>query len=253
MNNILSQDQIKLMRKSGQILASVMKEVSALVKPGISTDKLDDVAKKLILNAGATPSFLNYEVAGVGKYPASLCVSINSEIVHGLPRKSKVLTEGDIVSLDLGVSYKGICTDMAVTLPVGKITKDAQRLIDVTKECLGLAISKAKAGNHIGAIGEVVEGCAYKNSFGVVRDLVGHGIGAQPHMDPQIPNFGKNSDGPVIKEGMALAIEPMITFGDYHIKSGNDGWTISTKDGSLAAHFEHTVVIINNRAEIVTK
>lgn len=252
MTNILNSSQIENMRECGKILSSAMKEVEKVVKPGISTDKLDQIAERLIKEKGAIPSFKDYEVQGVGKYPASLCVSINSEIVHGIPSSSRVLKEGDIVSLDLGAIFKGVCTDMAVTLPVGKVSDIAQILIKTTKECLEKGINAAVLGNHIGNIGEEVQKYAEDNGFGVVRDFVGHGIGEKPHMDPAIPNYGKASEGPEIIEGMALAIEPMITEGHYDTKIDPNGWTVATADDSLAAHFEHTIVIIDGNPEVIT-
>lgn len=252
MNNVLSEKQIVAMRECGKILASAMDEVAQAVKPGVSTLSLDRIAEEFIRKSGAVPSFKNLKVAGVGQYPASLCVSINSEIVHGIPRSDRFLEEGDIVSLDLGAKHKEVCSDMAITLPVGKISDEAKRLIRVTKECLDRGINAAISGRRIGAIGEAVQKHAESNGFGVVRDMVGHGIGEKPHMDPKIPNYGKSSDGPKILDNMALAIEPMITAGDYNITAGFDGWTISTADKSLAAHFEHTVVIENGITTIVT-
>lgn len=252
MNNILNNDQIVAMRECGKILAKAMKRVEQAVRPGISTLKLDQIAEKSIKDDKAEPSFKNYEVAGIGYYPASLCTSINSEVVHGIPSRDRILKEGDIISLDLGAKFKGVCTDMAVTLPVGEISDQAKKLIKVTKECLEKGIAQALSENRIGAIGEAVQKHAEDNGFGVVRAMVGHGIGEQPHTDPQIPNYGKKENGPQIHENMALAIEPMITLGKYDIKTNPDGWTISTKDDSLAAHFEHTVVIIEGKPEIVT-
>ena len=252
MNNILTANQIENMRECGKLLSSAMKEVQKAVKPGISTEKLDQIAEKYIGEHDAIPSFKDYEVTGVGKYPASLCVSINSEIVHGIPSPNRILKEGDIVSLDLGAIFKGVCTDMATTLSVGKVSESACELIKVTKECLESGIKAAISGNNIGAIGKSVQEYAEENGFGVVRDFVGHGIGEKPHMDPAIPNYGKSSEGPEILEGMALAIEPMITEGNYETKIEPNGWTVTTTDGSLAAHFEHTVVIIDGVSEIMT-
>lgn len=252
MNNVLNKDQIIAIRECGKILSFAMKNVEKAVRPGISTQELDRIAEESIRERGATPSFKKYEVVGVGKYPASLCVSVNSEIVHGIPSKTRLLEEGDIVSLDLGAKYKGVCTDMAVTLPVGEISDRARELINTTKECLEKGIFEATSDHKIGAIGEAVQTYAENKGHGVVRDLVGHGIGENPHMDPSIPNYGKKSHGPKIVENMALAIEPMITLGDYNVKTAPDGWTISTKDGSLAAHFEHTIIVINGLPEIIT-
>lgn len=252
MNNVLNEDQIVAIRECGKILSFAMKNVEQTLKAGVSTLELDQIAEKSIRESGAEPSFKNYYVEGIGKYPASLCVSLNDEIVHGIPSKTRILQDGDIVSLDLGARYKGVCSDMAVTLAVGAISDEAQKLLKVTKECLERGIDAAVSGNRIGAIGEAVQKHAESYGFGVVRDMVGHGIGAKPHMDPKIPNYGKKTNGPKILENMALAIEPMITAGDFNIKGHSDGWTISTVDGSLAAHFEHTVIIVKGIAEVVT-
>jgi len=252
MNNILNENQITAMRECGRILALAMGEVKKAVKPGISTHELDCIAEKSIRERGASPSFKNYKVAGIGFYPASLCVSVNSEIVHGIPSKNRFLKEGDIVSFDLGARYKNVCSDMAITVPIGKVSNEAQILIKNTSECLDRGIFASIVGNRIGAIGEAVFHHATACGLGVVRDLVGHGIGELPHMDPMIPNYGKSSSGPKIIENMALAIEPMITSGGYRVKTNPDGWTIVTADGSLSAHFEHTIIIINGMPEIVT-
>lgn len=251
MENILNKEEIRLIKKCGKILSESLFEVKKAVKPGITTFRLDEIAYYEIKKRGGEPSFKDYEVKGIGCFPATLCVSINDEVVHGLPSE-RVIQEGDIVSLDIGAKYMGIYTDMAVTVPVGEISKIAQKLIETTKKCLAIGISKAKAGNRIGDIGFAVQEYAEKNGFGVVRDLVGHGIGREAHMMPHIPNFGDMDSGPVIKEGMALAIEPMLTEGNYNINVKSDGWTVATSDGSLSAHFEHTVVILDGKPVIVT-
>lgn len=252
MNNILSNNEIEIIKKCGYILSSAMNDVQAAICPGIATKDLDLIAENAIRQKGATPSFKDYFVAGAGKYPASLCVSINDEVVHGIPKNNRVLKDGDIVSLDLGAQYNGICTDMAVTVAVGQVSDEALNLIKVTEECLKRGIQASKVGNRIGAIGEIVQDYAEKNNFGVIRDLVGHGIGIKPHMDPQIPNYGNSNRGPKILPGMALAIEPMITEGDFQIKVKDDNWTIITNDGSLAAHFEHTIVVTKDGPVVVT-
>jgi methionyl aminopeptidase len=191
-------------------------------------------------------------VKGSGSFPASLCISVNDEVVHGLPTE-RVIKDGDVVSLDLGAIYNGMCTDMAVTVAVGEVDTNIKKLISVTRDSLNLGISEAKAGNFIGDIGNAVQTYAEKNKFGVVRDLVGHGIGVEPHMQPSIPNFGKKGSGAEIVEGMALAIEPMLTEGNYNVKVGRDGWTVLTRDGSIAAHFEHTIVIVGGKPLVVTQ
>lgn len=252
MNNIIEDSDLKRIKICGAILKEVLNYVASKTIPGINTYELDKIAEDELRKKGATPSFKNYFVKGVGKYPASLCVSINNEVVHGLPKKEKVIKEGDIVSLDLGAEYQGLYTDKAITIVAGETDARSKHLIEITKKCLDEAIKVTLAGNRIGIIGETVQEIAEKSNFGVIRALVGHGIGKKPHLDPQVPNFGNRNEGITIKEGMALAIEPMITLGDYDVKTADDGWTILTCDDSYSAHFEHTVVIINNKAQIIT-
>jgi methionyl aminopeptidase len=252
MNNILNENEIKLIKICGTILRDSLLEVKNNVKAGISTKFLDEIAEKAIVSRGAIPSFKGYEVEGAGKFPAALCVSINEEVVHGIPRNNRIIKEGDVVSLDLGAGYKGIYTDMALTVAVGKVSERIQELIETTELSLKLGIESAKTGNRIVSIGNAVQTEAENHGFGVVRDLVGHGIGKKPHLPPHIPNYGDTNDGPTITEGMALAIEPMITEGGYQVVSGKDGWTISTKDKSCSAHFEHTIIIENGLPVVVT-
>lgn len=253
MNNILNDEQIELMKVSGRILRDSLFAVRDQVRSGISTKELDTIAEKEIVKRGATPSFKNYFVRGVGRYPAALCISINDEIVHGLPDSKRKIAEGDLVSLDLGASYRGICSDMAITVCVGTPTPEIEKFLRVTEQSLYAGISAAHSGARIGAIGNKVQTIAESEGYGVVRDLVGHGIGAKPHLDPMIPNYGDRDEGPVIVEHMALAIEPMLTLGDYEIDCDDNGWTIRTRDRSLSSHFEHTVVIIDDKPVIVTK
>jgi methionyl aminopeptidase len=200
----------------------------------------------LIREAGALPAFLGYE-----GFPAALCVSVNEVIVHGVPGK-QVLKEGDIVGLDLGIKYKGLITDMAVTLPVGEISSEARRLISAARGALESAIGQARPKNRVGDIGFVVQKYVESLGFGVIRELIGHGVGYSVHEEPEIPNFGRRGDGPELKPGMVLAIEPMVSAGDWHIKQRPDG-SFATRDGSLAAHFEHTVAITGTGAEILTE
>jgi len=251
MTNILNKDEIKLIKISGRILKESLSEVISAVKPGISTLRLDEIAYHAIKERGAEPSFKDYEVRGSGLFPSTLCVSINNEVVHGLPSE-RILEEGDVVSLDIGAGYKGVYTDMAVTVSVGKISSKAADLIETTRRCLLIGIKEAVVGHRIGDIGHAIQIHAEEKGFGIVRDLVGHGIGREPHMSPHIPNFGNINSGPDIKEGMALAIEPMLTEGGYDVQIKEDGWTVITLDGSLAAHFEHTVVVIDRKPVIVT-
>lgn len=252
MIQILSKEEIVALKKGGEILKTVLSEVVAMVKPGISSIDLDTYAEKRLRELGSVPTFKGYTVQGLSPYPATLCVSINDEIVHGIPSKSKVLDEGDIVSLDIGAKYDGICTDMATTVGIGEIKPEYAKLLAVTKKSLELGIKAVKEGEHIGIIGQTVQKYVEDQGFAVVKDLVGHGIGNKPQMEPSIPNYGKFYDGPIIQAGMALAIEPMATTGTDRIKNSDGGWVYSTADGSIAAHFEHTVIVENGKATVVT-
>ncbi len=251
--NILNNTQITDLKLGGKILKFALDQVTKAVKPGVSAYDLDSIAEKSLLSKGARPSFKGYYVPGSGKYPSSLCVSVNDEIVHGLPTKQKILNEGDIVSLDIGAEFHGVCTDMAITLPVGKIDPKASRLIEATKKSLNLGIEQAQRGKRIGDIGHAVQSYLEANGYSVIRDLVGHGIGEKPHMEPQIPNYGRAGTGPEILNGMALAIEPMASLGEYDIDIDPDGWTVRTYDQSIVAHFEHTIVIEDGKTIVVTR
>ncbi|PIS07550.1 type I methionyl aminopeptidase [Candidatus Berkelbacteria bacterium CG10_big_fil_rev_8_21_14_0_10_43_13] len=251
--NILKTDQIKKIKICGKILADSLDEVKKKVRPGITTIELDELAEKLLRAKGCTPAFKGYYVAGAGTFPSTLCVSINDEIVHGIPSEKYILKDGDIISLDIGAGYNGIYTDMATTVPVGKISAEAARLLKLTEESLYIGIKQAKAGNRIGDIGAEIEPFAGKHHLGLIRDYVGHGIGPEPHLPPQIPNFGQHNTGAKIIENMALAIEPMLTTGGEDTVVDDNGWTVRTTDGSLAAHFEHTIIIENGKPAIVTK
>ena len=244
---VKSEHEIQLMREAGEILARVHEELHKAIEPGITTYEIDRLGEKLIRGYGCIPSFKGYE-----GYPASICVSVNDEVVHGIPSKKHYLKEGDIVSLDAGVIWKGWQSDAARTWGVGKISPEAQRLIDVTRESFYEGISHAVAGNHLndvcGAIGDYAEhrGC------GVVRDLVGHGIGTEMHEDPEIPNFRMKFKGIRLAAGMTIAVEPMITLGTWEVNWSDDGWTVTTKDGSLAAHYENTILITDGEPEILS-
>lgn len=247
--------EIALMREGGKILAQILEELGKAVKPGIKTIEIDKLAEGLVLKYGAIASFKGFKPKfydGEKGYPASVCVSINEEVVHGIPGE-RVLKEGDVVSLDMGILYKGLYTDAAITVGVGKISPVAQKLIDVTKKSLELGIGEIKAGNHLGDIGFAVQSYAEQNRFQVVRDLVGHGVGKYIHEDPEIPNYGFRGQGLELKEGMTLALEPMANIGDWRVKVMPDGWTFVAADKSLSAHFEHTVVVTKNGAEVLTK
>lgn len=239
--------EIELMREAGRILAQVHDELGRIVRPGISTYEIDREGEKIIRDFGCIPSFLNYN-----GYPASICVSINEEVVHGIPSRKRILKDGDIVSLDAGVIYRGYHSDAARTHGVGNIRPEAAKLIEVTRQSFFEGIKYAKPGNHLhdisGAIGAYAEGFGY----GVVRDLVGHGIGTRLHEDPQIPNYRQKSRGIKLAAGMTLAIEPMINAGSYKVCWLDDGWTVVTKDASLSAHYENTVLITEDGCEILS-
>lgn len=247
MIKIKTQEEIKIIAESGKILATVLKRVEKMVKPGITTLELDRAAEALVLSYRAKPGFKEYE-----GFPFSLCASVNENIVHGLP-SSYILKEGDIVGLDLGVLHKGYNSDMAITVPVGKISFEAKRLLNVTKKSLRLGIKKAKIGNTIGDVGNTIQRFIEDQGFGVVRDLCGHGIGKELHEDPKIPNYGKRGDGEKLVEGMVICIEPMVTMGDYNLKKSADGYGYASRDNSLSAHFEHTIAITKSGPQILTK
>ena len=242
-----SAEEIEKMRKSGQIAAQISQKLTEKVKPGVTTKELDRVASTLIKMHKARPAFLGFR-----GFPASICTSVNDQIVHGIPGSYR-LREGDIISLDFGVVHQGYYSDMAMTLPVGSISEDAQRLIEVTRSALVSGISQMVAGNRLYDISSAIQECAESNGFSVVRDLVGHGIGQKMHEEPQIPNFGKKSTGPYLKAGMVFALEPMVNMGGYEIRTLDDHWTVVTADGSLSCHFEHTVAITDNGPEILTE
>jgi len=248
MITLKSPREIDIMARAGHIVARTLARVSEHVRPGISTAELDDVAEAFIRShPGATPSF-----KGLYGFPKTLCTSINEEIVHGIPSRKRILREGNIVSVDVGVHLEGLHADSAATFPVGEISPDARRLLEVTQQCLQAGIAAAIAGNHVGDIGYAVQTIAEAAGFGVVRELVGHGIGAAFHEEPQVPNHGRPKRGPLLREGMTIAIEPMITQGDYTTKTLPDKWTVVTADGSLSAHFEHTVAITPNGTRVLT-
>lgn len=245
-------EDINKLREGGKILASVLHEVSKIAVIGAKMIELDVLAENMIRKAGGRPSFKNYKTPDDEvPYPASLCVSVNDEVVHGIPGE-KILKEGDIVSLDLGMEYKGFYTDMAITVPVGNVSEQAQKLIGVTREALNLGIATVKSGAFVGDIGQAVQSCAEGNGFNVVRKLVGHGLGRKAHEDPEIPNWGAKGKGEMLREGEIIAIEPMITAGHHDIYLDKDLWTWKTKDGSLSAHFEHTIIVTKTGAEIIT-
>ena len=247
MITIKSLEELKIMAEGGKILAKIMKELRKRVRSGITTKELDKVAEDLVFKYGARPSFKGY----LG-FPAVLCTSINEEIVHGIPSERK-LKEGDIISLDLGILFKGFHTDMAITVPVGRVKPEVTRLIRVTKKALKRGIKKIRPGNTIGDIGNTIQRYVEDQGFNVVRDLCGHGIGKEVHEEPQIPNYGKRRSGPELVEGMVICLEPMVTVGDWHIKKAKDGYGFQTKDNSLSAHFEATIAVKKDGCEVLTK
>jgi methionyl aminopeptidase len=248
MITLKSAREIAIMARAGAIVARTLDLVGTLVRPGVSTEDLDREAEQFIrTHQGATPSF-----KGLYGFPKTLCISINEEIVHGIPSPTRVLREGNIVSVDVGVYLEGFHADSARTFPVGQISPEAERLLTATREALAAGIAQAKLGNHVGDIGHAVQGVAEAAGFGVVRELVGHGVGTRMHEDPQVPNHGQPRRGPRLQVGMTLAIEPMITAGSYATKVLDDKWTVVTVDASLAAHFEHTVAVTANGPRILT-
>ena len=246
MVSIKTQEEIELMAKSGEILAKIMRELKARVKPGITTKELDKLAEELIFSYKAKPAFKGYN-----GFPFVLCTSINEQIVHGVP-SGRELIEGDILSLDFGVIYHGFYSDMAITLPIGSINPEANRLIRVTKKALKRAIARVKPGKTIGDIGHAIENYIDGQGFKVVRDLCGHGIGKQLHEKPDVLNFGKRHKGLELKPRMVLALEPMAVMGNPGIKKGPDGFCYQTADNSLSAHFEHTVAVTEKGPRILT-
>jgi len=239
-------DEIEKMRLAGRITAEVLERLSKEIRPGIATEELDSIGERLIREREAEPVFIGYR-----GYRHATCISVNCEVVHGIPGK-KTLQEGDIVSVDVGVKKDGYCGDVAATFPAGKLSGKTEKLLRVCREALKNAIRQARAGKHLGDISCAVQQLAEKNGFSVVRDLYGHGIGRDLHEDPLIPNFGKPGEGPELKPGMVLAIEPMINIGGWKIRTLPDGWTVVTEDGSLSCHFEHTVLITEGEPEVLT-
>ena len=239
--------ELEQMHEAGRLVAEVITELSAMVAPGVSTADLDALAEKRITQAGATPAFKGYH-----GYPASICASINDEVIHGIPSGRRVLREGDIISLDVGASLGGYFGDSAVTLAVGQVSEEAATLLRVTEEALYKAIERARSGNRISDLGHAVQHHVEAYGFSVVREFVGHGIGQRMHEEPQVPNYGEPGRGPRLTEGMVLAIEPMVNAGKPAVKVLGDGWTAVTRDGSLSAHFEHTVAVTAGEPWILT-
>lgn len=251
-----TKEEIVALRKSGKILAEAMnlaiQHAKKAVNETITTMELDEIVEKHIRDKGATPAFLNYSGGGGEPFPASVCVSINDEIVHGIPREDVKIKEGDLLSLDLGVEYEGMYTDAAVTLMIGEVSDQAKKITEITQKSLSAGIATLRHGSRLGDYGAAVDKVATENGFVTVKGLVGHGVGHAVHEAPQIPNYGEKKTGFKVKEGMVLALEPMLAVGDDRISLGDDGFSFVTYDGSLSAHFEHTVVITKSGCEIIT-
>ena len=243
-----SRDEIAIMRDAGRIVAEVLQILAERLRPGLVEKELDEIVRREFEKRKVIPVFLGYQ-----GYPATVCVSVNDEIVHGIPGDREI-AGGDVVSIDLGCVYKGFVADSAVTVGVGNVAPEAQRLIEVTREALNRGIGAARAGARLGQIGAAIQTYAEGEGFSVVREYVGHGVGRQMHEDPQVPNYvvGDPDTGPVLKEGMVIAIEPMVNAGDWRTKRDPDNWTVRTLDGSLSAHFEHTLAVRDGAAEVLT-
>jgi len=257
---IKSSEEIEILREGGKRLAKILAKVIGAAKAGISTWELDRLAENLIFESGGKPSFKGYKLKEARvPYPCTLCTSINDEVVHAIPQKNRFLQEEDIVGLDIGMRWPagqiqnlGLFTDMAVTVGIGKISSKAEQLVNLTKEALDIGIKAVRPRAQVGDIGYAIQKHLEKYNFGIVRDLAGHGVGYQVHEEPLIPNYGERDTGPELKEGMVLAIEPMATLGDWKVELQDDEWTFKTRDGSLAAHFEHTVAVTKKGVEILT-
>ncbi|NEU06478.1 type I methionyl aminopeptidase [Clostridium senegalense] len=243
---IKSDMEIEYMRNAGKVVADTLAKIESVIKPGITTAEIDKLAEEFILKQGAKPSFKGY-----GGFPASICASVNNEVIHGIP-KNRILEDGDIISVDCGAILNGFHGDAARTFPVGNISKEAEQLIKVTKECFFKGMENAVVENRLTDISAAVQKHAESFGYSVVRDFVGHGIGKSMHEDPQVPNYGTAGRGPKLKHGMVLAIEPMINIGKCNVKVNSDGWTVVTSDGTLSAHYENTLAVLNSGPEILT-
>jgi len=247
-----TEDEIELMRQANRLVGATLAEVGKHIRPGVSTLALDRVAEEFIRDHGATPTFKGFPNPYGAPFPASICTSVNDVVVHGIPSEKVVLKEGDIVSVDCGTLLNGFCGDSAYTFCVGEVSAEVQRLLDETRRALYLGIEQAQAGRHVGDIGWAVQQHCEDCGYGVVRELTGHGIGREMHEDPQVPNYGKRANGKTLKAGMCIAIEPMITMGERAVYMDTDRWSIRTRDGKPAAHFEHTMAIRRGKAEILS-
>ena len=249
---IKSKKEIDYIRESNVIVAETLQLLKSYVKPGITTLELDKVAEDYIRSNNARPAFKGYSQAGSFDFPGSICSSIDDEVVHGIPG-NRALKEGEIISIDVGVEKNGFFGDAALTVAVGKISEEKQKLMDVTEKSLYLGIEQAVEGNRVGDIGNAIQSFVESFGFSVVRDLCGHGVGKSLHEDPQVPNYGRKNNGALLKNGMTIAIEPMINMGTYKVHVAEDGWTVYTADEKPSAHFEHTIAIINGKPEILSK
>jgi methionyl aminopeptidase len=250
---IKNPEELNLLRQSGKILALTLNLVARKAEAGMSAAELDKLAESSIRKTGAIPAFKHYKARrGDPEYPASLCVSINDEVVHGIPLADKILKEGDIVGLDLGVNFQGYFTDAAITIPIGRINKTSEKLLETTRKALNAALSQVKPGHTTGDLGHAMESVAHEAGFAVVRELVGHGVGKSVHEEPDIPCFGTPGKGAKLVEGMVIAIEPMINEKGWEVVFADDKWTVLTLDGGRSAHFEHTVVVTTDGCEILT-
>ena len=252
---IKTTEEKKILKEAGRRLAIILSAITQVVKPGVTTDMLDEIAERLIRDRGDIPAFKNYTPEGAEyPYPATLCVSVNNEVVHGIP-SSRVLKDGDIVGLDIGLTHNGLIVDMAETVPVGKIDGNARKLIEVTRGALGEGIAAARTGGTTGDIGNAIESYVkeFGDGYGIIRELGGHGVGKHVHEKPFIHNFGKRGEGERLKDGMVIALEPMINEGSENVILKDDGYTFITKDGSRSAHFEHTIIVGKEGGEVITK
>ena len=247
MIELKSPREIEFMREAGRIVAAVLRELASALRPGITTADLDRLAERLIREAGAEPAFKGYQ-----GFPASICTSINDEVVHGIPSPRRVIREGDVVSIDVGARYHGYHGDSAATFAVGAVSAEARRLLEVTRRSLEAGIAAARPGHRVGDVGHAVQQVVEAAGFSVVRDYAGHGIGRAMHEDPQVPNYGRPGTGLRLRPGLVLAIEPMVNAGGPAVRTDPDGWTVRTVDGSLSAHFEHTVLITEGEPEVLT-
>ena len=247
-----TEDEIELMRQANQLVGRTLGELAKHIKPGVTTLQLDKIADEFIRDHGAQPTFKGFPNPYGGPFPASICTSVNEVVVHGVPNAETVLKEGDIISVDCGTLLNGFNGDSAYTFCVGEVTDEVKKLLKTTKESLYLGIENAVAGKHLGDISSAVQEHCEAQKYGIVRELTGHGIGREMHEDPQVPNYGRRGNGVMLKAGMCIAIEPMITMGERSIWLDKDRWTIRTRDGKPAAHFEHTIVVRKGKAEILS-